>query len=251
MGFFDSIGGALGGVAGAAALPFVGPTALAFGDAGLGMIAANQQNQWNKGMMYANQDFQQASAREQMAFQERMSSTAHQREVQDLRAAGLNPILSANSGASSPVGSSSSGGGVPSAAPLPTGVLQRGLSSAFDARRLQKELAEADARIGTEKAMQKKLGADYEQSSASAAGIRAMNVPKINRAAVESKFPRVFGTVDAITERLPLGGVAGLALGSILGRFGQRGLRYDVNKDPRDFKKWAIQETKDMRNWQR
>lgn len=56
-------------------------------------------------------ELEQESANKQMSFQQFMSDTSHQREVADLQAAGLNPVLSANAGASTPAGASSSSDG--------------------------------------------------------------------------------------------------------------------------------------------
>lgn len=114
-------------------------------------IAAGQQeaNQTNLQSARENMAFQAAQVGQQQAFQTEMSNTAHQREVADLKAAGLNPVLSANSGASTPVGSSGSGAqsNVQNAAPDYKNVIPKGIDTAVRLKQMQKDFETADSGI--------------------------------------------------------------------------------------------------------
>ena len=137
----------------------------------MGMIGAAQQNNMNR-----------ANASDNRNFQQYMSDTAHQREVADLKAAGLNPILSANAGASTPGGSTASSENV--MAPLANSASEMARNHLTN-KGLEQSNKKIESDVGVNESTKKLLEAQT---------MKAMN--DANNSAIETKRNEAFWKLD-------------------------------------------------------
>ena len=95
---------------------------------------------YNAAQAAINRDYQSAEAQANRDWQERMANTAYQRQVADLKAAGLNPILAAFNGGAA-TGSGAMGSGSAASIGLTSGAAASGSNYTGQGNNMSAELA--------------------------------------------------------------------------------------------------------------
>lgn len=127
------------------------------------MFGQRSANQQNVKLAREGMAFEADQVSKQMQFQERMSGTAYQRATEDMRLAGINPMVAyQQGGASTPGGGAASG-----AAATVQDVVGPAVASAQHARRLHQELVGMKAQARGATAI-----ADREEATNAALGFR-------------------------------------------------------------------------------
>lgn len=210
-------------------------TTFTFLAAGLG-IAGLAAGMWGAREQRRGQEATNATnlqiAVENRSFQERMSSTAHQRQVKDLKTAGLNPILSAGGGASSPPGSMAT---MQNPQVDQGKIIQQGIASAMDSVRVKKELEQTKQAVDQSKAteMREKSG-EYLNYKAAKIKTEELGILKDQRDAIKSKATY---ENEMNKQRVPWLDYAAEKWGQVMGSGAHKGVIRKKYKNNRQFNK--------------
>lgn len=171
-------------------------------------FSAQQAQRFEAHQSSAKMKFEGEQAQINRDFQERMSSTAHQRQTADLRSSGLNPILSATKGGSStPSGAMAHGS-------MAKGQMAKGSqgSAKLISQMYGKEQEKADSTISVNRAMAKTQVKQQEQLTAQAKKVNAeakISQQNLQGAKVRGDFEKKYGAMkiryDAIMDALQKG----------------------------------------------
>lgn len=152
--------------------------------------SAREANTTNINLSREQQAFSAKEAEINRSFQERMSSTSMQRNVADLRAAGLNPLLALPGGASTPSGSQGAAS-LASVEPVPS-VMKGALGSARETMAWHKQLKLVKEQINNARETAWNTREDTERTFEARRGLKLENELLDKRNRLFEKYPALF-----------------------------------------------------------